>query len=316
MPERDGTKGESNPQDQSSDRVWPAVHGYFIEAPRRSRSEGLTVTDLLARVRKYWLLLLLLTTIGGICGAVVYFVSTPVYRASVTIAPANAGDSNLGGGALNQLGGLASLAGIQLGGQGNHTELALSYLRSDAFTKKFIEENDLLPVLFPSDWDAGKAEWSTDEPPTIQEAIEKFDRRVRRVSKVPESSLYTVSITMRNRMLATSLANRLVDRINLNMRMLAIQDAENNVVYLAKELAETPYLEVKQSIFDMMETHIKSKALASSRQEYAFRVIDPAMVPDEDGHIRPKLIPLIAIGLVLGVLIASGIIAFRSVVHE
>src|SRR5450631_2397173 len=92
-------------------------------------------------------------------GAVVLaFFLTPKYRAEIVISPADSptGLGQLGG----QLGDLASLAGINIGGAGNRkSDEALEYLRSRIFTAGFINRHALLPVLFAKRWDARLGQW-------------------------------------------------------------------------------------------------------------------------------------------------------------
>ncbi len=84
----------------------------------------------------------------------------PMYSASVVLAPVR--DESLGG-LAGQLGGLASLAGIARVGRDNTDAVAV--LRSRDFVRAFIEEQMLLPVLFPDLWDAAAGRWTVEEPP-------------------------------------------------------------------------------------------------------------------------------------------------------
>ena len=87
---------------------------------------------------------------------------TPVYRSAVVSLPVTADEAGMGGlgSALGQLSGLASLAGIQLGGESSRLEEALAVLRSRQFTEKFIADEQLMPQLFPRKWDAREKRWT------------------------------------------------------------------------------------------------------------------------------------------------------------
>src|SRR5665213_1171050 len=93
------------------------------------------------------IVVLAICIIGFTAGAVVLaFALKPMYRSEVIVWPADSpsGLSQLGG----QLGGLASLAGINLGGGGGKkSDEALAFLRSRAFTAAFIQRHELMPVL-------------------------------------------------------------------------------------------------------------------------------------------------------------------------
>ena len=65
---------------------------------------------------------------------------------------------------LGQFGGLASLAGVNLGGGANNdTEVSLAVLRSREFTEAFIRDRNLLPLIFEECWDADANRWKGDK---------------------------------------------------------------------------------------------------------------------------------------------------------
>ena len=54
------------------------------------------------------------------------------------------------------------------------------------------------------------------------------------------------------------------------------------VEYLNQELEKTNVAELRQAIYRLIEAQIKQKTLARLRDEYVFRVLDPAAPPDSD----------------------------------
>jgi uncharacterized protein involved in exopolysaccharide biosynthesis len=51
----------------------------------------------------------------------------------------------------------------------------------------------------------------------------------------------------------------------------------------------------------MMEHHIKIGTLANVREEYAFKVISPAIPSDEDRFVKPRRSFVIVLGAVVGI---------------
>jgi uncharacterized protein involved in exopolysaccharide biosynthesis len=72
------------------------------------------------------------------------------------------------------------------------------------------------------------------------------------------------------------------------MRMRAISEAETSIEYLNKELQKTGVVEIQQAIYRLLEANYKTTSIANARSEYAFKVIDPAVAPDENRRVRPK----------------------------
>lgn len=250
--------------------------------------------------------------------AVVAFVSTPVYRAAAVLVPAGAERGGMGAGlssALGQLGGLASLAGINVGGGDVETEESLAVLRSRQFTEAFIDSQNLLPVLFADRWNPEQSTWKAGkQPPTRAEAFKYFDKKIRSVLLDKKTGLVMLQIEWRDREQAAVWANELIRRLNVEMRTRAIARADASIGYLEKELNGTTTVVSRDAVGRLIETQIRQRMIANVQQEYAFRVVDKAMAPDARDIVRPKRLIMLAIGLmggamlgVVGVLIAGAL---------
>lgn len=225
-----------------------------------------------------------------------------VYRASVVLAPAagGAGQSAMGA-MLGQLGGLAALAGVSLGGDGSEVEEALAVLRSREFTESFIESENLIPVLFRSDWDAQAGQWREGmDPPTPAQAFRYFDQSVRRIIQSRNTGLIVLEIDWFDPEQAARWANVLVTRLNSEMRDRAIGEADRSVEFLKRELAGTDVVEIRQSINRLVEAQVNQRMLANVNEEYAFRVIDRAVPPDPLDPVSPNRLAIVVAGPLVG----------------
>jgi len=212
---------------------------------------------------------------------------------------------------VGQLGGLASLAGVALSGGGNKDE-NIEYLRSHDFAARFIEEENLLPILFAKKWDAQNGRWNVDDPedvPTISDGVRLLDR-IRTVQEERRTGLVTLSIKWRDRELAARWANLMVERVNRDLRARAIAEAQASIDYLNSELAKTGVVELRESLYRLYENQVKTIMFAKVRSQYAFKVIDPAYVPDADRYVQPKRLPMILIGALGGLLGGFVLVAF------
>lgn len=235
------------------------------------------------------------------------FLSTPLYRAETLLVPAE--NTDKAASPLLQLGALESFAGIGLGG-GDSAE-ALAALTSRVFTDAFIREEKLMPVLYSGRWDAARGTWAEgEEVPTAWDAYRMFDRKVRFVSKDVKTGLVTLAIEWRDPDLAAQWANRLVQRINAERRAEAIREAETSITYLKEQLAETSLVEMQRAIYQLIEAKIKKIMVARSLDEYAFKVIDPAVAPQEISS--PRRLPLILLGLLFGLIVSALMVLIRA----
>lgn len=214
-----------------------------------------------------------------------------VYRAEVLLAPVQ-GDNGKGGGisaALGGLGGLASIAGISLGGGGS-TEENLAVLKSREFLWKFVQEKKLMTILFEDEWDEQQKKWKETDPkkqPGQMTVYRLFNEGgVLKVDKDKKTDLVTVSVEWKDAALATEWANSLVAKLNLYLAQQAIARSEGNLKYLNEELMRTQVEEMRKTLFDLIANEQKHAMLANTQKEFAFKVLDPAVEPDK--KIRPK----------------------------
>lgn len=260
----------------------------------------------LIHARRWWIVLSAAAFTALFTAAA--FLMTPVYRSATVLVDASADRDGLGSMApmLGQLGGLASLAGINLGSGGSNIEEALAVLRSREFTEAFIREHDLLPVLFAKQWDAATGRWKNEhesEWPTLVDGYKLFERSVRTVSQDRRTGLVTLEIEWTDPVLAAEWANLLVARLNAEMRSRAIENTKASVGFLERELATTSVVETRAALNRLIEAQINRRMLAAVTQEYVFRVADRALPSDWDDPVRPNRLAFIVLGPPVGAIV-------------
>ncbi len=254
-------------------------------------------------VTQYKVLIGIVTGVTTTVALAAAFLMTPIYRAETLLAPATSEKSGGLSALATQFGDLAALAGISVGG-GDRTQEAIATLKSRALTEVFIKENNLLPILFQDAWDADNKTWKARDPtkrPTIWQAHKVFEQGIRTVSFDKKSGLVTLAIEWKDPAQAAEWANDMVRRVNRQRQQEAIEEARSSIEYLYKQLAKTSSIEVEQAIYRLIEAQTKTIMVAQAREEYAFKVIDPAVVPEE--RIKPKRRSMAIAGLLLGVLL-------------
>jgi uncharacterized protein involved in exopolysaccharide biosynthesis len=261
-----------------------------------------------------WILLacMILSTAAFLTAA---FVTTPWYRAQTVLVDVSGGrGSGAMAAALSQLGGLASLVGMDLGSSGSMTEEALAVLRSREFTEAFIRDRGLMQTLLADRWDADARQWrdSEDDWPTLNDAFKVFNEQVRRVNRDTRTGLITLQIVWKDPTDAASWANDLVATLNAEMRARAIASTKASVGYLEAELAKTSTVETRQAITRLIEAEINRQMLANVTQEYVFRVVDRALPPDPDDEVWPPKIVFALAGPFVGLLAGALVVLIRK----
>jgi uncharacterized protein involved in exopolysaccharide biosynthesis len=242
--------------------------------------------------------------------SIIYSLSAKTqYRADVVLVPAS--DEPMPS-AMGALGGLASLAGINIGGGGSKAVEALAMLKSKAFAREFIETQKLQQVLLAERGGSGMLgslfSSSGDADPRL--ALEMFDRGVRSVSEDRKTGLITLSIQWKDANVAANWANAVVRQLNERMRLRALSDSERNVQYLQKELASTNVVSLQQAIGRLLESEMQKIMMARGNEEFAFKVIDAATPPRRQVWPRPVL--LAALAMLVGGIFSGVFVLLRG----
>ncbi|ANU37661.1 hypothetical protein VSVS05_02583 [Vibrio scophthalmi] len=270
-------------------------------------------------------------------GSVLYALSLPnVYKADALLAPAESS----GGGGLSQmagqLGGLAALAGVNLGGgESSQTDLAVQVMKSRQFIDVFINKHNLLvPLMAAKEWDLASNKLVFDdelydqsskqwlrEPqglrgatPSAQEAFEVFTKETLSVNQSKESGLYTISVQHYSPYIAQQWVNWLVEDINKVMRERTIAETSQNLSYLNTQLQKTAVADMQSTFYKLIEEQTKSLMLAEVQEEFVFKTVDPAVVPEIKSGPKRALICVLGtlLGGMLGVAIVLVRFAFRK----
>jgi len=300
MSEKHVTSDSISPQ--AAPGVPPCYSAYY--QPHRQAEEDAGIRDYWETVVRYKVTMSLVL-IACLCMATAYaLIATPIYRAQIVFTPVEQGEQDKMASIAAQFGGLASMAGVSVGGGGGKSSTALAVLKSRNFTTEFISEEKLLPILFDDSKDT----------PTLWKAFELFDKDVRNVSEDKKNALVTMSIEWKDPALAAKWANELVKRLNRFQREAAIAEADKNIAFLKKELEKTSLVDMRQAIYRLIEAQTKSAMIANVRDEFAFKIIDPAVPPEK--KIKPKRAMIVMLGFIGGAFLGLCAVFIRSAIDK
>jgi uncharacterized protein involved in exopolysaccharide biosynthesis len=274
--------------------------------------DQVTLRDLVQLLRARGLVVATCTLLFGIAAGVAAFLTPKSYQATVVLSPvASPTSGGMGSSMTSQLGGLAALAGISVGSDSRKSE-SIATLQSEALTERFISQNELLPIIYRDDWDAGKRTWKkTINFPTLWKANQYFKNSIRTVATDNKTGIITLTINWKDPLIAATWANGLVDMTNESLRNKAIQESEMNIAYLTDEAAKTSIVEARQAIYTILQGEINKAMLARGSKEYAFRIIDPARPPEKQSSPIKSL--WIVVGLFAGFCLSTfGVVAYTS----
>lgn len=270
--------------------------------------------------------IVLLTSVFAIL-SVLYAISLPnQYSARIVLAPAQAEGGSGFSGMASQYGGLASLAGINLGnGTANRLEQALEVLNNWPFLDGFVQRHQLSPFIMAVrkwnkddnllEWDeelydVTKKEWTVQDDgeravPSSYQVYKRFSKMVK-ASLDAKSGFLTVEVEFVSPTLAYEWVNLLVHDINQHFQQIDINESRKNIEYLNNKINETSITEMQSVFYNLIEAQTKSLMLAEVSDQYLVKAIVPAMLPEVKSKPRRALICFIGtfLGFLIGVAMA------------
>ena len=150
----------------------------------------------------------------------------------------------------------------------------------------------------------GRRSWNA--PPKMSAAV-KVLQGMMEVNTDRQTGLVTLAVEWGDSVLVADWANKLIEKLNLYIKDQQMGDAQKNMEFLNRQLKSTNIAENRTILYDLIETNTKTIMLANVTDEFAFKVIDPAVVPET--RIRPKRKRMVVIGGISGLLI-GGFLAF------
>ncbi len=272
-------------------------------------SDEITLFDIWEIIYQSKKFLIISTLIFSMISVLYSLSLSPVWKANLLMISPQQTQSNFSNN-TSSLGSLASLAGISLPQSSNDVQTALAVLDSRIFLENFIIENNILEVLYNEDWDSENGEWY-DERPNIWSAVNLF-KSLTSHRFDPDSGVIIFSVEWEDPELATSWANNLIQELNNFLRDEEIKTGESNIFFLQQQAELASFSNLKLMLDDLILEEIKKITLAKASKDFAFKVLDPAVVPLERYGPQKRLI--VIFGTIIGFFISIFLVFFRRFV--
>ena len=269
--------------------------------------------------------------------SIFYAINQPnIYKSEALLAPAEQEQQGGLGALAGQFGGLASLAGVNLGSGGgvDKTQMALEVLKSRKFTSEFIQKHNILPELMAAKawnretntiiyneevYDKAEKKWLREvktpfkAEPSMQEAYKKF-KKIVNTNKDKETGMVTIAIEHISPYIAQQWVNWLIQDINKTMKQRDVLEANKSTDFLTKQIQLTKIADIRAVLYKLVEEQTKTIMFANVRDEYVFKTIDPAIVPEQ--KLGPKRALICILGALLGGMLSGIFVLIRHYIKK
>ena len=233
------------------------------------------------------------------------------WQVEIVVMPVSTGNSvNVGNLLAGGLGSLGGSIGAILGRSSDSEDESLAVLRSRELFDSYATQQNLLPILYASKWDADKHRWSVSQAkvPTLRQAYKLFNTKIRDIDLDRRSGIVTMSITWTDRAQAAKWAQGLIALANSQLRARAIQQAQENMSFLSGEMRRSggeAQNALTTALANSYDRALQSYMSAKGQPDFAFQVIDAPTIPDERERVFPNRRLFAILGLICGLGLGS-----------
>lgn len=301
--------------------------------PNTQMDDEIDLRELASAIWQGKWIIICITAIFAV-GSIFYALSIPdEYKATALLAPASSSGSSSLSKLAGQYGGLASLAGINLGGGGGADKslVAMEIIKTWGFLERFIEDNGLQVALFAVEgwnrsankliinselYDEATKQWvrkfdtakgQTAEPSSWQ-LYKALNGRIN-VSQDKASGLLNLSVEYYSPIIAKEWVDKLIQAINAHIQKQDREDATKSIEYLKSKINETNVSDMQAIFYQLIEEQTKSLMLAEVSDEYVFKTLSAAKVAEEKS--KPKRAVIVTSGCILGGMLSILIVLVR-----
>lgn len=273
------------------------------------KNDGIAISDLFNIFKNNFKLFSIITSLITLLSVIYSLMLTPIFQAEVVAIPAEKTTSS-GGSLVSGVTGMARLAGISLpSGSSDDIQTSIAIAESKKFNMLFVNQENLLPVLFKEDWNEETQSWNNEEIPTDIAGQSEL-RSHYSIGYSKTDGIITFTMRWDDPKLAAEYANKFVSSVNDYIRDDEISEAQKSINYLKEEIKNTTLVDIKSVLNSLVQDQLQTIMLANVREDYVFKVIDPAMTPKT--KIKPKRRQIVFMGFIFGIIIASLCIFIRE----
>ena len=190
------------------------------------------------------------------------------------------------------------------------------------FIYRFIQDNNLLPILFAKDWNKDKQRWEPvllhrwiyGDTISIWDGYTKFSS-ILGVETDADTNLTTVSLKWTDAKLAAEWTNKMVAVLNDQLQKQALKESQVILAHLQEQLNKTSSVELRLALYGLMEAQLATVIATKVHPDFAMKIIDAAVVPDDQAIPYFQLI-LIAVSVFLGIVIALSLVLLLHTVAK
>jgi len=272
--------------------------------------------------------------------SVFYALSLPnIYSSTLKLVPTDQESENGLSSLASKYGGLASMAGINIGGGGNASSIehAIELMKSWPYIDSFVEKHKLKVIFMATkgwnvktntlvydeeiydaksnEWRSGE-QWFNDETvsfePSSYKTYEKIKKEFMSVNFDDEIGVFSITVNHYSPQVAYEIVNKLKDDINEYFKQEAKKEALASIAFLESKIENTTNAQMLEVFYSMIESHTQKVMMTEVNQEYLVKTLVRAKTAEPDVKSKPKRAVIVLLATMFGGFIGVFFVLFLN----
>lgn len=264
---------------------------------REEVSDEINLIDYINVIKKHSRMIVIIIALSVLTTGTISFLMPKIYETKAVIARVTPQPKEPVGMDI-----MAAQLGIITPTPADLSEIA-NLLKSNILLEKIITKYDLLKVFFRE----GSLKGSKDE--MMWEGIRYF-RSIMKVNHKQRENIIELSVQFKDPRIAADIINYTIAELAEHMIGEAKRVTEINIKHLESLVNKISDPLIKQRLYALIAQQKETSLMAEVKENFAFRVIDPPMVPHSE--IKPKIKMNIMLSFVASLFVGIFLAFFRE----
>ncbi|WP_303852231.1 Wzz/FepE/Etk N-terminal domain-containing protein [Seleniivibrio woodruffii] len=234
--------------------------------------------------RKFWIA----GFVFVVCAITVFVVlrMDNIYESKAILRPSQNNTGQMSS-MVSNLGGLASLAGINLGSSGNVSPYNTmnAILQDDDFIYSFVIKNKFESKIV-DDFDELSVTDKYKENPKFF-IVKSFDDSLN-FTEDAKSGLFMLSFQNKDRLFAKKVVDTLLIAVSAQYKTVEMKNVQERIDKYKSEMEKISDITLRNKLAEVVAGLIQNKVLSQAQEYYGFDIIVNSGVADELGKVKPK----------------------------
>lgn len=208
-----------------------------------------------------------------------------IYESKAVLKPSEGETSKLSS-LMGNLGGLASLAGISVGGGDNIYSAMENLINNKEFIAQIVKKYQLEKNLFGEKYQDVIS--SEDFKPNYKFYVFKVVKDIVSLSQDKKSNYISLSVQNADPEFAKKFVEILLSELSEKIKKTELENIDEKITNFKSEMENSADITLKTKLAEVISSLIQSKVISKAQKYYGFTIISEPYVPDLKDKIKPK----------------------------